>query len=251
MSQTQYLVLDLETIPDMAAAELLIPDGRSMTDRELREALGARYAKPAQSPAEAFVKSVMQKIVAVGVLGMDEGGAETLTSRAFVRPDYDEREALEELDDMITADTVIVTFNGHGFDLPVLRYRAMALEVRMPNLLSGSAPFAQTRGRQRNYFHRFGVDHIDLMDRLSNYGAATRPALDEALAIIGLRAKDGVHGGDVEQLARDGDWSRIAEYVKRDVEMTAELFREWRHVTRPANEYRMPRSGCSRHHPDC
>jgi predicted PolB exonuclease-like 3'-5' exonuclease len=127
----------------------------------------------------------------------------------------------------------LVSFNGTAFDLPVLRYRAISTETRLPNLLSGSDPLFRSLGRSRNYFHRFGSDHIDLLDRLSSFGAATRPSLEEALAIVGEKAKDGVSGGDVEQLARDGDWSRIAEYVVRDVQMTALLFRAWLYVHRP------------------
>ena len=233
MSKLKYLVFDLETIPDLKAAETLIPGGKDLDDIELRLALGARYARADQAPEEAFVKSILHKIAAIGVLGMDEDGFEVLPAKALARPEMREPEMLEAFDAMLGDGVRLVSFNGTAFDLPVLRYRAISTETRLSNLLSGSDPLFRSLGRSRNYFHRFGSDHIDLLDRLSSFGAATRPSLEEALAIVGERAKDGVSGGDVEQLARDGDWSRIAEYVVRDVQMTAHLFRAWLYVHRP------------------
>lgn len=236
MSKLKYLVFDLETIPDLKAAETLIPGGKDLDDIELRRALGARYARPDQDPEDAFVKSVLHRIVAIGTLGMDGDGIEVLPAKALARPDMNEPEMLAAFDTMLGNGVNLVSFNGNAFDLPVLRYRSIATETRMPNLLGGSDPLFRSLGRSRNYLHRFGSDHIDLLDRLSSFGAATRPSLEEALALIGEQAKDVVSGGDVEGLAREGEWERIAEYVKRDVEMTAILFRAWLQAHRPDEE---------------
>lgn len=236
MSKLKYLVFDLETVPDLKAAEILIPGGKDMNDVDLRYALGARYARSDQAPEEAFVKSILQKVVAIGALGLDEDCIEVMPATALARPKLKEPEMLEAFDAMLGDGVKLVSFNGAAFDLPVLRCRAIATETRTPNLLSGSDPLFRSLGRSRNYFHRYGSDHIDLLDRLSSYGAATRPSLEEALAIIGEKAKAEVNGSDVEELAREGDWERIAEYVKRDVEMTAQLFRAWLQAHRPEEE---------------
>jgi 3'-5' exonuclease len=52
-----------------------------------------------------------------------------------------------------------VTFGGNGFELPLLRYRAFALGVRVPGLHGGG---------HRNCWHRFGQDHVDLCDPLAS-----------------------------------------------------------------------------------
>jgi predicted PolB exonuclease-like 3'-5' exonuclease len=174
--------------------------------------------------------------VAIGVLGLDNAGIEVIAPKALARPDMKESEILEQFDALLNDEVKLVSFNGHAFDLPILRYRALSVETRMPNLLRGSDPLFRAPRPQRNYFYRFGADHIDLLDRLSSYGAATRPSLSEALALIGEKAKDEVSGGDVEQLARAGGWERIKEYVKRDVEMTARLFQAWLQAHRPDEE---------------
>ena len=68
------------------------------------------------------------------------------------------------------AGPILVTFGGNGFDLPLLRYRAFALGIPVPGLHGGG---------HRNYWHRFGSDHIDLCDVLSGYGSSTKPSLAE------------------------------------------------------------------------
>lgn len=62
----------------------------------------------------------------------------------------------------------LITFNGRGFDLPVLKYRALKYGL--------SAPwFAQGESRWENYGHRYGVEwHCDVMDALADFGAAIR-----------------------------------------------------------------------------
>ncbi|CAJ0855277.1 hypothetical protein AMST5_00818 [freshwater sediment metagenome] len=73
-----------------------------------------------------------------------------------------------------------MTFNGNGFDLPLLRYRAFALGVPVPGLHGGG---------HCNYWHRFGSDHIDLCDVLSGYGASTKPSLAEMAALANIRLR--------------------------------------------------------------
>jgi predicted PolB exonuclease-like 3'-5' exonuclease len=48
----------------------------------------------------------------------------------------------------------VFTFNGHSFDLPVLRYRAMVNRVSAGGL------------QVRQYFHRYTEDALDLCDVL-------------------------------------------------------------------------------------
>jgi predicted PolB exonuclease-like 3'-5' exonuclease len=240
MSNTYYLVVDLETVPDLAAASLLVPNGKEMTSTELRQAIGIMYAREGQSPETAFIKNTLHKVVAIGLFELDEEGRAVEEPSALHLPDYTEAESLAFLDQMLRDPKTLVTFNGGGFDLPVLRYRALATGTPMPNLLSGAGPFGARRGAM-DYFNRYGSAHIDLMERLSSFGATARPSLAEVLALIGEQAKDGVSGADVERLALEGDWARIGQYVRRDVEMTGKLLRAWLRACLPTPERRSPR----------
>ncbi len=107
------------------------------------------------------------------------------------------------------AGPVLVSFNGGGFDLPVLRYRALALGLPVPGLFHGG---------RRDYWYRFGRDHIDLCDMLSGFGASARPSLNEMAALLGVPAKlDGIDGSEVEAFAEAGRLDDIANYCLGDV----------------------------------
>jgi 3'-5' exonuclease len=107
----------------------------------------------------------------------------------------------------------LVTFNGSGFDLPVLRYRAMVHAVPAVGLTA------------RPYFHRYSDDAIDLCDVLSSYSSQAKVSLHELCKVMGLPGKpNGISGADVERYHREGRIREIAEYCESDVLNT---FRVW------------------------
>src|SRR5947209_17584619 len=82
----------------------------------------------------------------------------------------------------------LVTFNGSGFDLPVLRYRAMVHGVSAPGLFA------------RPYFHRYTDDAIDLCDALSSFSSNAKCTLHDLRRDMGLPGKPkGFDGGEVER----------------------------------------------------
>ena len=107
----------------------------------------------------------------------------------------------------------MVTFNGCGFDLPVLRYRAMINGISAPGLSN------------RAYYHRFTEDAVDLCDVLSSYSPGAKAKLDELSRIMGLDGKPpGMSGGNVEEYYRAGRIKEIAEYCRSDVLNTYRLW---------------------------
>jgi 3'-5' exonuclease len=71
----------------------------------------------------------------------------------------------------------LITFNGHRFDLPVLRYRAMVHRASAAGL------------QVRPYFHRFSEDALDLCDALGSFSPGARVKLDEISKILSLTGK--------------------------------------------------------------
>ncbi len=93
-----------------------------------------------------------------------------------------------------TAPT-LVSWNGSGFDLPVLNYRALAhglSAARYWEVGDGDRDF-----RYNNYLARFHWRHVDLMDVLSAYGASGRASLDQVAQLLRLPGKLGMSGADV------------------------------------------------------
>jgi len=106
------IVWDLETVPDLqgvAAANNLV--GR--TDEEVRELLGDK-----------FPKHIYHSIVCIGALiaqRREDGWAVSAIGAPHVGP-RTERQLMSAFVDKIAAlSPQLVTFNGNGFDLPVLR----------------------------------------------------------------------------------------------------------------------------------
>jgi predicted PolB exonuclease-like 3'-5' exonuclease len=198
------LVWDLETIPDIegfARANDLL--GKS--DEEIRKLIG-----------DDFPKLIYHRIVCIGAL------LASPTSEGYVVRAVDTSHAgqLSERDLIRTFLNVVnqlspkmVTFNGHSFDLPVLRYRAMIHGL--------SAPCLSTR----QYFHRYRDDHLDLCDALASFNNGGKAKLDELCRIVGLPGKpDGVDGSEVERLFREERVEEIADYCTSDV---VDTYRLW------------------------
>lgn len=105
----------------------------------------------------------------------------------------------------------LVTFNGRTFDLPVLRYRALKHAVTAPW-------FAQGESRFENYSYRYEVEwHVDLMDALSDFGAAKPASLLELCGLLSIPAKLGIDGSQVESYFEEGRIQEIRNYCECDV----------------------------------
>ncbi len=219
----QVLVLDLETVPDLDAGRALLGAAAEGLDAvALRTALGARYAREGQDPATAFLKPVLHKICVVGVLRAerDETEAPWRVTRiaAHSTEDMPESDLLRRLEASFRAQPVLVGFNTSGFDLPVLRYRALALGVAMPALLGPGG---------KDYTYRYGNTHIDLCERLSGFRATTPPSLAESCSLLGIPAKAEMGGWDVEPAMAAGRAAEVAQYCETDVAATYLLWLRW------------------------
>jgi predicted PolB exonuclease-like 3'-5' exonuclease len=118
----------------------------------------------------------------------------------------------------------LVTWNGRGFDLPVLAMRAMHLGV----------PWGWYYDN-RDYRYRYSdTGHVDLMDFLSDYGATRQMKLDDVSHLIGLPGKaasEGFDGSMVAELVKNGsaksyetDRRKVARYCLQDVIQTTLVF---------------------------
>jgi len=222
----RVVVFDIETIPDLAAGRTLLgAAAEGLSEPALRARLGARYAREGEDAAAAFLKPVLHAIASLALLIAErDGAAEPWRVRRMASRHVGETAEAEIL--LLFERTLaqrpapmLAGFNTSGFDLPVLRYRAIATGVPMPSLHGGNG---------RDYGYRYGRDHLDLADRLSGFRASPMPSLAEASALIGLTAKAGMDGAEVEPAMRAGRGAEVAAYCETDVAATwLLLLRYW------------------------
>ncbi|MEE7493300.1 3'-5' exonuclease [Methylobacterium oryzae] len=202
------LVLDVETVPDAALV-------------------------PADWPADRFPKNAWHRIVAVSFVTADilhgpdgrEGYVMT-ACRSGGGPDWDEGRLLGAFWRFFeTGRYRVVTWNGRAFDMPTILARSMIHGV------DASAWFCRG-SKWEGYRHRFAIDwHTDLMDAMSEHGAAHRMTLAEAAATIGLPGKLGEHGSNVAALVEAGELDRVRGYCETDCLNTFVLYLRWAHLT--------------------
>ncbi len=144
------------------------------------------------------------RIRALGCLGADR---------------YSEAEMVSRFWQVFESVQTIVTFNGRGFDLPVLETRALRHGLSLPRYFGAQAKLSYRGNRFSDRLH------IDLCDFLCNFGAVyRRGSLDLLAKLIGLPGKYMIEGGDVEYLNRQGRQKEINQYCMTDVLQTYLLF---------------------------
>jgi predicted PolB exonuclease-like 3'-5' exonuclease len=215
---TTLVVFDIEAVPDYATARRLLGEPDGTPETETRRRLGQRYARNGEDPAKAFLKVPIYQIVCIATLNAkrEEGGGAWSVSQIGSRSIGEKTEAEVLLGFFKTlpvdgrgAGPLLVTFGGNGFDLPLLRYRAFALGVPVAALHGGV---------RRDYWQRFGHDHVDLCDVLSSYGASAKPSLAEMAALASIPVKiGGIDGSQVEAYVEAGRLNEVADYCLSDV----------------------------------
>jgi predicted PolB exonuclease-like 3'-5' exonuclease len=108
-----------------------------------------------------------------------------------------------------------VSWNGGGFDLPVLHYRALKHGIEAPRYWETGD--SDRDFRWNNYLNRYHSRHTDLMDVLSGYQARASASLDQVALLLGFPGKLGMSGDKVWDKFRDGAIGEIRNYCETDV----------------------------------
>ncbi|MEM7408454.1 MAG: 3'-5' exonuclease [Pseudomonadota bacterium] len=202
-------VFDLETIPDLDGGRRLYGlDG--LADEDVGKAMA--HLRKASAGTE-FMRHHLHRIVAISVvlrsgdrfkvwsLGDEETSEAELIERFF--------SGVERY------SPVLVSWNGGGFDLPVLHYRALLHGVASPRYWDTGRD--DSSFRFNNYLNRFHERHTDLMDVLAGYQPRASAGLDELATLLGFPGKLGMSGDKVFDAWLNGDLRTIRNYCETDV----------------------------------
>ena len=203
------LVFDIETVPDVALGRRLF-GLEGLSDEQVAKAM---FALRRQDSGGDFLTHEQHRIVAIScVLRSREG------LRVWSLGDLGstEGELVERFFDGIERFSPdLVSWNGSGFDLPVLNYRALLAGVRATRYWETGD--ADTAFRYNNYLGRFHWRHTDLMDVLAGFQTRARVSLQNTACLLGLPGKLGFSGAQVWDAYLAGNLAGIRSYCETDV----------------------------------
>jgi predicted PolB exonuclease-like 3'-5' exonuclease len=221
--ETAYLVFDIESVPDGVLLartkyrdENLAPEAaiaRAQAEARETSPTGSDFLPVSfQVPVALCVARVATdfRLLALQCLDDQNGRPEEITKGFWKGLAHYKRARL-------------VSFNGRGFDVPLMEMAAFRYGVAAP------LHFAGGKGGARN---RYGEQHLDLYDFITNFGACRMAGGLNLLAkLLGKPGKWDTTGDQVYELYRQNQLPTINAYCSYDVLDTYFVFLRTRVLT--------------------
>lgn len=221
-AMTPTLVFDIETVPDVAGLRALQGLDASMSDAAVAELVFQRRRQATNGSD--FLPLHQHRVVAISCVMRGDDGLKAWTVGKLGAP---EKEIIQRFYDGIERYTPqLVSWNGGGFDLPVLHYRSVIHGVVAPRYWDlGEGDYKDSRDfKWNNYISRYHQRHLDLMDLLALYQPRANAPLDDLAQLCGFPGKLGMDGSQVWNAYQNGELDTIRKYCETDVMNTYLVF---------------------------
>ncbi len=203
------LVFDIETIPDIDGCRRLY-DLHGLSDDDVARAV---FQMRRQQSGSDFLRHHLHRIVAISAV-LRSGQQFKVWSLGDV--DADEEDLLQRFFSGLERYTPrLVSWNGGGFDLPVIHYRSLLYPLNAAHYWETGQN--DSSFRYNNYLSRYHDRHTDLMDVLAGYQPRASAALDEIAGLCGFPGKMGMSGAKVWDAYQQGHIQQIRNYCETDV----------------------------------
>lgn len=203
------LVFDIETVPDVDGWRR-IQGLENLPDADA--AVAMQTLRRADKGSD-FMPGHLQRVVAISVAMRHKDsfkvaslGDETSEEGELIQRFYDIVEKFRP---------ILVSWNGGGFDLPVLHYRALIHGCVAPRYWDTG--HLDREAKWDNYLARYQFRHTDLMDVLALYSGRQNAPLHELAILLGFPGKLGMDGSKVFDAFREGRLADIRAYCETDV----------------------------------
>jgi predicted PolB exonuclease-like 3'-5' exonuclease len=214
---TPTLVFDIETVPDVAGLRRVhaLPSTLNDTDvldwtlQQRRAATGGDFLPPQ-----------FQRIVAIACALREESGLRIASVGAI---EDGEAELIRRFFDLVDKHTPqLVSWNGSGFDLPVLNHRALIHGLTASRFWEWGDEDRDFRFN--SYLNRYHTRHLDLMDVLAMFQSRNNAGLGAMARMSGFPGKLGFDGSEVRAAFEAGRIEEIRRYCETDVLNTYLLY---------------------------
>lgn len=216
---SNILVFDIETIPDTDGGRRLYDLPDSLSDEDVARAMAAKRRQ--KSGSTDFLQLPLHKVVAISVvrrhrsLKGDLFKVVSLGEPDAASTDFERVLIQQFFKGIDTYTPTLVSWNGGGFDLPVLNYRALQHGITAAKYWSRGNEDRDFRFD--NYLSRYHWRHTDLMDVLAGFSPRAVAPLDMVAVLSGFPGKLGMDGSEVWETYLAGGLQKIRDYCDTDV----------------------------------
>ena len=216
------LVFDIESIPDVAGLRALRGAPAGHTDAQVYEAWLAERKEKGQGD---FAPLHLQRVLVISCVFRN---AEGVRVHSFVdRDGASEGKIIQGFFNTIEKHVPqLVSWNGGGFDLPVLNLRGLQHGVVADRYwdMGEGGNGSDREFKWNNYISRYHMRHLDLMDLLAMYQPRASAPLDAMAKLSGFPGKLGMDGSQVYSTYLAGGLEDIRRYCETDVMNTYLLY---------------------------
>jgi predicted PolB exonuclease-like 3'-5' exonuclease len=214
---TPILAFDIETVPDCAGIRRLYGLPEDLPDGEVAE---IAFQKRRTQTGSDFLPPQLQRVVVISCVLREEAGVKVFS---LGEPEATEAAAIQRFYDGIEKLVPqLVSWNGGGFDLPVLNYRALIHGLAAAKFWDQGEDDRDFRFN--SYVSRYHARHLDLMDVLAMYQPRNNAPLDDVAQLAGLPGKIGIGGAQVWSAYQAGKLAEIRDYCEADTANTYLLY---------------------------
>ena len=210
--EVRYLVFDVESVADgNLVAAIQYPKEKKISPVQAIERYRGERLEKYDSD---FIPYTFQKPVSVAVAKVD-ARFRLIDLVTLDSPDYRTPVIVENFwrGWLSYGMPTLVSFNGRGFDIPLLELAAFRFGISIPEWFNLKD---RTWDQKRN---RYNLDaHFDLQDLFTNYGATRlNGGLNLIATLLNLPGKMDIAGHMVQNLYDEGNLGEINSYCRCDV----------------------------------
>jgi hypothetical protein len=218
---TPLLAFDIETVPDVAGIRRIHDIAANVDDQGVLDWFAQRRRAATGSD---FTPLHLQQVVAIACALRDTAGIRVWS---IGEPGDPEPELIRRFFDGIEKYTPqLVSWNGSGFDLPVLNHRALIHGVTAAKYWDWGDDDREFKFN--NYLSRFHTRHLDLMDVLAQLQPRAGAGLDAIARLCGFPGKLGMDGSEVAASIAAGRIHDVRAYCECDVLNTYLVYQRFR-----------------------